>query len=258
MVRLTASIRVAGIAIALLASSSMTASAQDAAQDYKMVLQQIADQKIQIAQREYFIARQGSQIEQLQSELEQVGPLTEGVDEIISKMAAQLEDAILSDVPFLRDERLARVEKIKADLELGTVPMSAIYRSALSAFKIEVDYGQSMESYIADRPLNDGENPILVDMMNTDDDGVKTPVMTAEGNVQQVPEFGSYIRYGRVALAYLSDDMLSARRYDMQERKWVEVTGAELVELRRAVRISKGEVAPGVVTVPTRLAGATN
>lgn len=258
MVKITASIRVASVTLALLASSALPVMAQDAVQDYKSVLQQIADQKVQIAQREFFVAQQSQQISQLQAELEAVGPLTEGVDEIISKMAAQLEDAILSDVPFLREERLNRVGKIKDELEAGTVPMGSIYRSALSALKIEVDYGQSMESYVADRPLNDGENAILVDQMDEDEEGNKTPVMTAEGDVQQIPEFGSYIRYGRLALAYLSDDMLSARRYDMQENKWVDVTGPELNRIRRAVRISKGEVAPAVVTVPTRLAGATN
>ena len=254
MVRLTSSIRIAGLTIALLASSHMTVSAQDASAQYQQVLQQIADRKIEIARSEYFVTQQGEELTRLREELRAVGPLTEGVDEIVSKMAAQLEDAINSDVPFLLEERLNRVGKIKTDLESGNVPIGAIYRSALQALKIEVEYGQSMESYIADRPLNDGENPTLVDEKDKDGELVKT----SEGEVQQVPEFGSHLRYGRVGMAYLSDDMTKARRFDIKSRKWVDVTGPELVEIRRAVRISKGEVATGVVTVPTYIAGTPN
>ena len=254
MVRLTSSIRVAGLTIALLASSHMTASAQDASQEYKQVLQQIADRKIDIARNEFFVSQQSDELDRLRAEIQAVGPLTEGIDEIISKMAAQLEDAINSDVPFLLEQRRARVDKIQADLESGTVPIGSVYRSALQALKIEVEYGQSMESYIADRPLNDGENPTLVDEKDEEGELVKT----SEGEVQQVPEFGSHLRYGRVGMAYLSDDMTKARRFDVKERKWIDVTGSELVEIRRAVRISKGEVATGVVTVPTYIAEAAN
>ena len=65
---------------------------------------------------------------------------------------------------------------------------------------------------------------------------------------------GTYIRYGRMALAYMSADGSESLRFDGAERQWVELPAARALEVRRAIRIARGESAPGVVTAPVLVA----
>ena len=58
------------------------------------------------------------------------------------------------------------------------------------------------------------------------------------------------MRYGRTAFVYLNHDGSLPLRYDLDAREWVAIPKNKAVEIRRAIRVSAGEVAPRVVMVP--------
>ena len=120
------------------------------------------------------------------------------------------------------------------------------YRNALNVYKIEVNYGQSLEAYKGNHPtsptIRQGD-----DRFEKEDDG---SIKINEKTAQPVEAFdGDYLRYGRTALVYLSADGSDPLRYDLAAGEWVSVKGAG-ADIRRAIRISYGEVAPGVVMAP--------
>lgn len=244
---------VLGSLLSTAGATSTLASAQatDAEIKYSALLQQIADQRMALMQSEVFDAKQKAQIEELRSEIGKVSEAKKTIDPLLSKMAAQMEDAINSDLPFLREERLNRINKLKNDLGNSEIRVADKYRAALNAYKIEVNYGMAVDGYKGPIPLNAGEAPVLV--VPLDDKG--EPLREANNEIMPPEaELGTYLRYGRVALVWLNQRNTKARRYDAPTKAWVDVSGGELNDIRKAVRVSRGEVAPSVLMVPTHLA----
>ena len=251
MVKYTLAVRALFLGALLSTATAQTAFAQSSkADDYASLLQQISDQRASILQQEYFLTQQQAEIESLRTQISEVPALKESIGPLLDKMAAQMEDAINADLPFLREERLNRIGKLKNDLRDAALKPGDRYRSALTALKIEVNYGMGVEGYEGPRPLNAGEEAVMAIPLDdtgdekTNDDG---------SSVAAEAELGTYLRYGRVALVWLNQRTTSARRYDVPTKSWIDVKGGELNDIRKAVRISRGEVAPAVVMVPTHL-----
>jgi len=140
------------------------------------------------------------------------------------KMAAALEDSIDADLPFRLAERKARMERIKNVLANPDISPAEQYRQVLNGFKIEVTYGQGLDSY-------EGSHP------------------TRPGNVV------NFLRFGRTALLYISKDESEIARYNLETRSWDVLSGGEALALRKAIRVANGEAAPEVVFAPVVIAG---
>ena len=233
------------------------AGAQDAKADqYAALLSQIADKKVALLQQELFAANQQKEIEFLRGQISGVKEIAGDVDGVIEKMVGQIERAVTADLPFKREERLNRIAKLRNDLDDSSLKVGDKYRLALAVLKAEVNYGMSVEDYDGERPLNDGETvgELRFALSHFNDDGeIKENPLTLKP-YEESREQGTFLRYGRVALVYMDDRMLSARRWDHPEGKWIDVSGAELLDIRKAIRVARGEVAPAVVMAPTHLA----
>ena len=193
--------------------------ADNAVREFRAVLQQKDNIALFVAQQDIFLQSQKSEIASLQRQLGTVEQIKQGMSPMMLKMAAEIEDAIKADMPFNLAERLARVERMKNVLADPDVSPAEQYRQVLNAFKIEVSYGQGIDSY-------EGAHP------------------TKPGNVV------NFLRYGRVALLYMTKDESEVGRYNLETRSWDALTGADAIALRQAVRISKGEAAPNIVYAP--------
>ena len=193
--------------------------ADNAVREYRAVLQQKDNIALFVAQQDIFLQSQKSEIASLRRQLGTVEQIKQGMSPMMLKMAAEIEDAIKGDLPFNLSERLARVDRMKNVLADPDVSPAEQYRQVLNAFKIEVSYGQGIDSY-------EGAHP------------------TKPGNVV------NFLRFGRVALLYMSKDESEIGRYNLETRSWDALSGADAIALRQAVRISKGEAAPNIVYAP--------
>ena len=137
------------------------------------------------------------------------------------KMALRLEDSIKADLPFNINERLARIDNVKAVLGDPNISPAEQYRRVLNAYKIEVTYGMGIDSY-------EGAHP------------------TRDGNVV------NFIRFGRTSLVYVSKDESEIAIYNLGNKSWDVLSGADAIQFRQAIRIAKGEAAPGLVFAPVR------
>jgi len=193
--------------------------ADTAVREYRAVLQQKDNIALFVAQQDIFLQSQKSEIESLRRQLGTVEQIKQGMSPMMLKMAAEIEDSINADMPFNLSERLARVERMKSTLADPDVSPAEQYRQVLNAFKIEVSYGQGIDSY-------EGMHP------------------TKPGNVV------NFLRFGRVSLVYMTKDESEVGRYNLDTQSWDVVTGADALALRKAIRISRGEAAPDVVFAP--------
>ncbi|MBC6411533.1 MAG: DUF3450 domain-containing protein [Hyphomonadaceae bacterium] len=187
--------------------------------EYRAVLQQKDNVGLYVAQREIYLQSQEAEIASLNRQLGTVEQIKQGMIPMMLRMTAEIEDSIRSDVPFLLDERLARVERVKQVLSDPAVSPAEQYRQVLNAFKVEVSYGQGLDSY-------EGAHP------------------TRPGNVV------NFVRFGRVAFVYMTKDESEIARYNMDTGEWDRLTGNKAIDMRQAIRIANGEAAPRVVTAP--------
>ena len=134
----------------------MDDEADNAIREYRAVLQQTDNIALFVAQQDIFLQSQNSEIASLRRQLGTVEQIKQGMSPMMLKMAAAIEDAIRSDMPFNLSERLARVERMQNVLADPDVSPAEQYRQVLNAFKIEVSYGQGIDSYEGAHPSKPG------------------------------------------------------------------------------------------------------
>ena len=187
--------------------------------EYRAVLQQKDNIALFVDQQDIYLQSQNAEIASLNKQLGTVESIKQGMVPMMLNMTAAIEDSIRSDLPFQLDDRLARVDRVKQTLADPNVSPAEQYRQVLNAFKVEVSFGQGIDSY-------EGAHP------------------SKPGNVV------NFIRYGRVALVYVTKDETEMARYNMKSKQWEPLTGADSIEMRKAIRIALGESAPDMVTAP--------
>lgn len=193
--------------------------ADQAIREYRAVLQQKDNIALFVAQQEIFRQSQTSEIASLRRQLETVEQIKQGLQPMMLRMAAELEDAVKADMPFNLNERMARVEDVKNVLGDPNIAPVEQYRKVLNAYKIEVSYGLGVDSY-------EGAHP------------------SRPGNVV------NFIRFGRTSLVYVTKDESEIARYDLASNSWEVLEGADALAMRQATRVSKGEAAPEVIYAP--------
>ncbi len=196
--------------------------ADQSVREFRAVLQQKDNIKLFVDQQDIYLQSQNAEIDSLRNQLGTVETIKQGMVPMMLRMAAEIEDSIKSDIPFRMAERLERVERIQAVLADPDVSPAEQYRQVLNAFKIEVAYGQGLDSY-------EGVHP------------------TKPGNIV------NFLRYGRVALVYMSKDETEIARYNMDTQSWDQLDGGEALSVRKAIRVAKGEAAPDVVFAPVTI-----
>lgn len=221
------------------------AQTQNEAQ-YSRLLQQIQDQKLTLAQKQVFVAGQQDKIAGLNAQLKGIGGTKEAIGPMIDKMVASLGREINADYPFRLQDRLARFNRLKEFVETDGNSVGEKYRRALNVYKIEVNYGQSLESY-------KGNHPVTPTVRQGDDryahdEAGERIISEATGLPVELFD-GDYLRYGRTALIYMSKDGSDVLRYDLSAREWATLKSGGS-DVRKAIRVSRGEVAPGVVMAP--------
>ena len=239
---------VSGLMSTVLASSAFAQSANNDEAIYHALLQAISAEKITLAQQQMYVARQVGEIATLNAQLTSLDDVKAGVEPMLGKMTTGISGQINSDYPFELDRRIPRLQALQNTMKDPAVSVGDKYRKALNVYKLEVNYGQSMEAKKGNHPIPE-KRTIRVgdDRYEKDDEGK----FKLDKNKQKIEIFdGSYLRYGRLAYVYIQADSSSAMRYDLETKSWVDLPKNSFADMRRAVRVASGEAAPSVVKVP--------
>lgn len=187
--------------------------------EYRAVLQQIDNIQLFVDKQDIYLKSQAKEITSLTNQLGNVENIKRGMVPMMLRMTAAIEDSVAGDMPFLLNERRDRLERLKEVLSNPAVSPAEQYRQVLNTYKIEVSYGQGLDSYEGAHPTKDG--------MKVD-----------------------YLRYGRLALVYMTKDENDIGYYDMQSKSWKPVPGNQALSVRQAIRVANEEAAPEVVMAP--------
>lgn len=241
------------------------APAVDPADAYSRVLQQIADTQASTDQRRLYLQKQQEQIASLRAQLASMDDTKAAIRPLVVEMAASVEKEMIQDVPFKIVERFARLDRLKEDLSDEAAPISSLFRQAINLYDIEVLSGNSIEAYSGDHPTEPGTRLAACDEdLNSSECDLPDEIRDElpEGATQVEREDlrdnlkdGAYVHFGRLSLIYLQHDSSEAWRWDKPTEAWVQMSGSDVLDARRAVRIARGESAPGVILSPIRVDG---
>lgn len=247
---------------------SAQAQQSDAEARYADILQQISNLSTSIAHKEAQIETQKSNIASLREQINGVTATMDSIEPMLSKMAASISDEIASDIPFNAEERFNRLGALEDAIANQEVGIGDKWRRALDIYNAEVNYGNTMQAHDGDHPTNPGmrlqacEESLTnkacaiseVSKELSDMIGEKTSLNELDADevvaLRKALKDGTYLRYGRLSYVYMQADDSEALRYNPTTKEWVKVEGSRALDVRRSIKIAKGEAAPGVVEAP--------
>ena len=142
------------------------------------------------------ISSQDLEVASLKRQIEGVTGVERDILPLMGEMIDTLAAFIEADLPFLLDERRARVAELREIMTSADVTNGERYRKIMEAYQLENSYGRFIERY---------EDTIEV------------------AGVDREVEF---LKIGRIALLYQSLDGEYAGRWDQSERTWKDLEGA--------------------------------
>ena len=165
------------------------------------------------------VQQQGEEIQSIQQQLVDIETTNREVQPLMDKMVRALDQFVALDVPFLIEERTARVDNLTDIMARSDVTISEKYRLILEAYQIELEYGRTLDSY--EGVLDTGDNRRTVE----------------------------FVRLGRISLMYRTLDGSETGYWDAAQKQWVvDNSYAEAVE--QAIRVANQDGAPELLTVP--------
>lgn len=192
-----------------LDAAAQYAQSMAEAESYERYNEQL---KEQLRSQEVEIASTQQQLLDIKSTSREVLPL-------MQKMVQVLDRFIGLDVPFLIEQRTARIDHLKGLMTRADVSISEKYRLIMEAYQIELEYGRTLEAY---------EGTLTVDEQTR--------------TVQ-------FVRLGRVSLMYRTLDGDEFGYWDAIRKRWV-VDNDYADAIGRAISVANKEIAPELLIVP--------
>ncbi|MGI9273180.1 MAG: DUF3450 domain-containing protein [Woeseiaceae bacterium] len=168
---------------------------------------------------------QGAVLEDIALSMDQVDVINRQIFPLMERMIDGIEQSVNLDIPFLMEERTARVDALKDIMERSDVSVAEKFRKVMEAYQIENDYGTSVDQY------------------------KQTITLTGDGSTRDY----NMLRVGRVGLYFQSEDTQITGRWDMEADDWVLDDSARN-EVRKGLRMAKQLIAPELILIPVRAA----
>ncbi len=187
---------------------------------YSSVLSQVDSTRVYNRQMEELVASQEDELASIAVQLEQVEEVGRSVTPLMLRMVASLEAFIELDVPFLIEERTARVQGLLEMMNRADVTNAEKFRRILEAFQIENEFGRTIETYRATLELG----------------GRKLSV--------------NFLRFGRIALLYQTLNESETGMWNQETRSWEPLPSRYRSAIRQGLRIARKQVAPDLIRLP--------
>lgn len=167
---------------------------------------------------------QGQQatLEEIALSLDQVESVNRQIFPLMERMIEGLERSIELDIPFLLEERTARIASLQEIMQRSDVSVAEKFRKVMEAYQIEMDYGSSSEEYTQSLDLS------------------------GDGSLRDF----NMLRIGRVGLYFQSDDSQITGHYNQETRQFELLDDSHRNEIRKGLRMARQLIAPELLLLP--------
>jgi len=189
-------------------------------QQYRAETSQVDSLRVYNDQLQKLVTSQGKEKAKLQSEIDSVTEIEREIMPLMQRMVDMFAQIVDADVPFLLDERHARVERLRDLLNRSDVTVAEKYRLIIEAYSIENSFGHSIEAY--QDTLNVGGQERDVD----------------------------FLRIGRVALYYQTRDGELSGAWDQNSKAWVELDSSFADPIKKGLKVARKQSPPDLLLLP--------
>lgn len=167
------------------------------------------------------VNNQQTEIETLSESINKVSLIERQIVPLMMQMIDTLGKFVRLDVPFLPEERAERVARLEAMMQRSDVTAAEKFRRIIEAYQIENEYGRTIEAYKGSLELDGGKREV------------------------------NFLRIGRLALLYQSDNGDLTGAWDTANRAWQSLPAAQYQhEVAHGLRIARKQVAPDLLVLP--------
>ncbi|MDN4503666.1 DUF3450 domain-containing protein [Alteromonadaceae bacterium BrNp21-10] len=204
--------------------NSIYEQTQELLAEYRQVTDETENLEVYNDHVARLVADQQAGIDSLQRQIDSIEETKQGVVPLMYRMIDALEQFIQLDVPINKEEREARVVRLRELMTRSNVSVSEQFRQVLEAYQIENEYGSLIRAYQG--KLNFNGTEIAVDFFNL----------------------------GRTALMALSLDQKTAWVWNNDTRAWDELGDEYLGSVTKAVKMAKKLVPYDLIKLPIKAA----
>lgn len=174
----------------------------------------------QITKYNQYIEGQKERIAELERQKLAMNEIQRALEPYLDDTCAQLEELLNNDLPFMRAERLARLENLREDLNDHRLGLADKTSRLLDVLRVETSYALTLNTENVVLELPDG--PVNVRLFSV----------------------------GRIALYYQTDDGSQSGWYDKTAGEWRAMNAKEGKELAQALNIVDKRTVPALVVLP--------
>ena len=115
--------------------------------EYEVALKELDNYNVYNKQLQEIVTSQEMEIASIDKQDLEIRVTKRQIMPMMQKMITVLEEFIEKDRPFLLNERKQRIDSLKNNMKRADLSISSKYRQILESYQIEIDYGQTIESY---------------------------------------------------------------------------------------------------------------
>jgi hypothetical protein len=199
--------------------NSMDDDTQRMLGDYRATLRETDSLRRYNEQLEIQIKSQEKEVSSIQDQINEIEHTNREIYPLMGRMIETMDKFVQLDVPFLKPERVKRVQTLKEIMNRADVSTAEKFRRILEAYTVEMEYGRTLEAY--EDKLGEGDAARTV----------------------------NFLRIGRVALMYQTLDADETGYWDTDKKDWVKDNGYKS-EVRDGLKIARKSKAPDLLIAP--------
>ena len=193
---------------------------KDMLHKYQTTLRKIDSLKTYNDQLEKLTAKQLETVDSLSEQINSIAETQQNIVPLLLRMIDVMEEFVSLDAPFLKEERLARIELIKNMMDRPDVSLPDKYRRIMEAYQIEMEYGRTIETMTDTIQAND--TPRTVDIL----------------------------RIGRISIFYQTLDGRESGYWDKQDKRWKTLSEDYNRSITQGILIAKKQAPPDLIKLP--------
>ena len=190
--------------------------------DYKDTLNEYKALKSYDDQLSEIIDAQFAEIENINNQIDSLDDINIDILPLLKTMTDTLRKVINLDIPFLKDDRIKRVNSLDELLLRADITTAEKFRKVFEAYQIEANFGKTIENYAGYIVLDNTE--VAVD----------------------------FFRLGRLGLYYRTPNGKETGYWDINTNDWSHEGSSLDADIKAALDISNRQSPPNFITLPLK------
>lgn len=176
--------------------------------------------KVYVKQVSELLSQQAAKKADIERQKAELREVERDVLPLLQEMVDTLADFVGLDLPFKADERVERIETLRASLKDPEQAVASKYRKILEAWQKELDYGNAIGTWRQELLL--GAESRTVD----------------------------FLHVGRLAMFYQTLDGKESGLWNQSQQRWQLVAASDAPAIRRGIRMAREQAAPDLLELP--------